>query len=726
MTIRQVLYSTVAAIGIAAGSGAILAGVPTPALAQQAQKAAAQVAPPAIDGDDIGGVVRGAKGPEAGVWVIAETTDLPTRFIKIVVTDDQGRYVLPDLPTANYDVWVRGYGLVDSPKMRAKPGQIVNLAAVAAPNAAEAAHYYPALYWFTMMKIPPASAFGGKGDIPANITQTTWRQRMNNVDCIGCHQIGQEATRTIPAQFGHFESGAEAWQRRTQSGQAGDMMTNRLAGELGGVPYKYFGDWTDRIAKGELPKNKPSRPAGLERNIVITAWEWSTPDKYLHDLVSTDKRNPTVNANGKLYGSPEYSTDNIPILDPKTNEVTTFKVPVADPNMPLSLGPGHAGAVTPLQPSAYWGDKPLWDTRVNNHNSMFDEKGRLWLAATGRGQDNPAWCKKGSDNPNAKVFPIEKSQRQIAMIDPATMKYEFIDTCFSTHHPQFGFDADNTLWTSGTGQVAGWINTKVWEETHDAQKAVGWAPFVFDLNGNGKLDEFTEAGKPEAGKDMRFNPGSGPYAVMPNPKDGSIWYTSGTFGGRAGFLRFDPKTKLSEFFALPKEAIGVRGGDIDSQGVVWGSGSNGTLISFDRSKCKAPLNGPQATGDHCPEGFAMHKYPGPGFEAFPGTSAEASYYTWVDQHNAVGFGNDVPISTANLEDGFVALKDGKMVLMRIPYPMGFYAKGLDARIDDPNAGWKGRGLWSASGDRTPWLNELGKGARPLAVHIQVRPNPLAN
>jgi hypothetical protein len=206
-----------------------------------------------IDGDDIGGTVTGPNGPEAGVWVIAETTDLPTRYIKSVVTDDRGRYVIPDLPVANYRVWVRGYGLVDSPRLRATPGQVVNHTAVPAPNEAAAAHYYPAIYWYTMMKIPPASEFGGASDIPKNITQETWRQRMNNVDCVGCHQLGQEATRTIPAQFGQFESGADAWQRRVQSGQAGENMVNRLAGELGGVPFKYFGDWTDRVAKGETP-----------------------------------------------------------------------------------------------------------------------------------------------------------------------------------------------------------------------------------------------------------------------------------------------------------------------------------------------------------------------------------------------------------------------------------------------------------------------------------------
>lgn len=713
MTLRKMLCSTVAAVGVAA----LAAVVPAPAKAQQA-------ATVAIDNDDIGGVVTGPRGPEAGVWVIAETTDLPTRYTKSVVTDDQGRYVIPDLPTANYQVWVRGYGLVDSPKMRAKPGQTINHTAVPAPNDRAAAHYYPAIYWYTMMKIPPAKDFGGSTDIPKNITRETWLQRMNNVDCIGCHQIGQESTRNIPAQLGHFKSGEEAWMRRISSGQSGEMMTNRLAGQLGGVPYKYFGDWTDRVAKGELPKNKPARPAGIERNIVVTTWDWSTPDKYLHDLISSDRRKPTVNANGPLYGAPEYSTDMMPILDPKTHKVSYFKMPVADEKMPVSLGPGHAGAIKPTQPSPYWGEEVLWDTKANKHNAMFDDKGRVWLAATVRGMDNPAWCKKGSEHPSAKVFPIDRSPRQVAVLDPKNgNKYSFIDTCFGTHHPQFGYDADNTLWLSGSGPVAGWVNTKVWDETQSAEKAVGWFPFVLDSNGNGKLDEFGD--KPEEGKDTRFNPGSGPYAVMPHPTDGSIWYTSGVFGGQTGFLRFDPKTKLSEFYAIPKEGIGLRGGDIGKDGVLWGSGSAGHLVSFDRRKCKGPLNGPKATGNHCPEGWALHKYPGPGFEDVPNSSAEASYYTWVDHHNTVGLGENVPISTANLQDGFVGFKDGQMILMRVPYPMGFYAKGLDGRIDDPNAGWKGRGLWSASGDRTPWLNELGKGARPLAVKIQVRPDPLA-
>jgi hypothetical protein len=356
---------------------------------------------------------------------------------------------------------------------------------------------------------------------------------------------------------------------------------------------------------------------------------------------------------------------------------------------------------------------------------MFDKNGRVWMAAAFRGPDNPDFCKKGSDHPSAKVFPIEKNVRQVTVLDPKTMKYTFVDTCFGSHHLQF--DAKDRVWTSGSGQVAGWIDTKVFDQTGDAAKAQGWSPFILDSNGNGKRDEFTEPNQPsDPNKDARVTGGSGPYAVMPNPADGSVWYTVGVFGGRGGVLRFDPETQLSEVYNVPMPGFGPRGGDIDSKGVVWVSLASGHIGSFDRHKCKGPLNGPKATGDQCPEGWSFYQYPGPGFEGIGENSAEASYYSWVDQHNTFGLGNDVPMSTGNLNDGLIALKDGKMVVLRIPYPLGFYAKGFDGRIDDPNAGWKGRGLWTSSGDRTPWLREGGKGSKPMAVHFQLRPDPLAH
>jgi hypothetical protein len=347
MTGKFHLFAGVAAVAIALS----LAGATVPAHAQQSGTAAAVK----TSEHDIGGVVTGAHGPEAGVWVIAETSDLPTRYIKIVVTDDKGRYVLPDLPDANYQVWVRGYGLVDSPKLHGVPGRNMNIAAVAAPSAADAAHYYPAIYWFSMLKIPDKSLFGGSSAIPPKVTQQEWLTDIKNRACVGCHQQGQEATRTLPAAFSHFKDSEEAWVRRVQSGQSAPLMINPLAGDLGGVPFKYFADWTDAIAKGALPPEKPPRPQGLERNVVITMWGWGSASTYLHDAMSTDKRHPTVNAYGKVFGSPEYATDNIPMLDPKTNTVTEFKAPVRDPDMPESLGEGRRGSCRDRKAAAAFG-----------------------------------------------------------------------------------------------------------------------------------------------------------------------------------------------------------------------------------------------------------------------------------------------------------------------------------------------------------------------------------
>ena len=709
-----------------ASAGLVLAGIIGVGAYELTVSSAPSVA---IDQDDIGGTVLNPNGqPEAGVWVIAETRDLPVRYIKIVVTDDQGRYVVPDLPQANYQIWARGYGLVDSDKTTSAPGKVVDIAAKPAPDDAAAAKYYPAIYWYAMLKVPTADQFGGKADIPAKLTQTDWLDTMKSNGCVGCHQLGQLATRTIPKQFLEEQAGshADAWLRRVQSGQGGTQMIG-ITGQMGASNIRVLADWTERVAKGELPRSKPERPQGVERNIVVTLRDWMNEKQYLHDLIASDKRDPTVNANGPLFGSSEYSSNFIPIMDPVKNTATIFKAPVRDDDAPIALGPGHAAGRHVLLPSPYWGDEEIWDTRINNHNSMIGRDGRVWLAATFRKPENPAFCKAGSELPSAKLFPLERTLRMITVFNPKTQEYKFVETCFGTHHLQFGFDANDTLWTSGGGQVVGWLNTKMYDQTGDAAKSQGWTALVLDTNGNGKRDAYVEPNQPiDPAKDKRIV--AGWYAVMPSPADGSIW---GSYRGNPGaIVRLDPganppETALAEIYNVPAPGFGVRGADIDSKGVVWVSLSSGHMGEFDRRKCKGPLNGPKATGDHCPEGWTFHQYPGPGFEGIGPNSAESSYYSWVDQHNTFGLGNDVPMSTGNLNDGIIAYSGGKMVTLRVPYPLGIYAKGFDGRIDDPNGGWKGRGLWMANGDRTPWLIEGGKGSKPLAIHFQLRPDPLA-
>jgi hypothetical protein len=706
----RALYVCMLIVGI----GSVL--VLTPSRLSSQQSAAVR-----IDNDDIGGVVTSVKGPEAGVWAIAETTDLPTKFAKIVVTDDQGRYVLPDLPKANYSVWVRGYGLVDSPKVKAAPGKILNLKAIVAQNEAAAAEYYPAIYWYSMLKIPDKSEFPS-GKVKS---QNEWLNVVKTNSCITCHQMGNKATRTIPKELGEFKSSADAWARRIVSGQAMTTMLTRI-NELGAEKANgLFGDWTDRISGGELPKSKPQRPQGVERNVVVTLWDWSNPKVYLHDEISTDKRNPTVNANGLIFGATELSTDLLPVLDPVAHRAWEIKHPVRDPKTP-------SAKTDPLTPSPYWGAEPIWDSQSNQHNPMYDEKSRVWFTARVRPPDNPAFCKKGSDHPSAKVFPLERANRHLSMYDPKSKKFILISTCFSTHHLVFAEDADHTLWTSagGAGQGAiGWLNRRMFEETGDEEKSQGWAPFVLDTNGNGKRDEWVEPNEPvDPAKDKRVVIGY--YGVAVNPIDGSIWGSSLGFPGY--IARFNPgpnpaETGLTEIYEAPVEinGYGVRGMDIDRNGVVWVSLSSGHLGSFDRRKCKV-LNGPTATGKHCPEGWTLYPFPGPQFQNLTDSgSAESSYYTWVDQFDTFGLGKDIPIATGTLNDSLLALVDGKFVTLRVPYPLGFYTKWMDGRIDDPKGGWKGKGLWATHGTRAPFHLEGGKGTRPKVVKFQLRPDPLA-
>ncbi|MGE3402556.1 MAG: carboxypeptidase regulatory-like domain-containing protein [Vicinamibacterales bacterium] len=687
-----------------------------------------------VDADDIGGRVSGPNGPEAGVWVIAETRDLPTRYIKTVVTDDQGRYVIPDLPKATYQVFVRGYGLVDSPRVTAAPGAQLNLTAVPAPTPQAAAQIYPASYWYSLAEVPARSEFPGTGaegnGINPNIrTQEEFIRLMKTDSCEACHQLGSRGTREIPSLFAGMRS-VDAWERRIRSGQAGGAMRNGI-NNMGPRALRVLADWTDRIKAGEVPP-APPRPQGQERNVVITQWDWADPTAYLHDEVATDKRNPTVNARGPLFGALEQSHDYLPVLDPVNHTASRVAINPRDPNTNI------ASPMTGFDASAYWGEQPIWDSKTNVHNPMMDHRGRVWVTARVRPNQTSAFCREGSDHPSAKVFPINQSGRQLAMYDPASKQMTTIDTCFGTHHLFFAEDTNNTLWTSsgGGGGVVGWLNTRMFDETKDEVRSQGWTPLILDTNGNGRRDAWVEPDQPvDPTKDKRVNLAF--YGVMPSP-DGSVWGTALGFPGQVVRLvpGADPtNTAIAEVFELPfgnaradVQGFSPRGMDVDRNGVVWAVLASGHLASFDRTLCRGPLNGPQATGQHCPEGWRFYQSPGPQFKGVdsPG-SADSHYYNWVDQFDTFGMGRNTPIATGNGSDALLALNpsNGQWTVLRVPYPSGFFAKGMDGRIDDPRAGWKGKGLWSTWATRTPFHTEGGKENTSKVVHFQLRPDPLA-
>jgi hypothetical protein len=690
----------------------------------------------------IGGVVRGTDGTEAGVWVIAETSDLATKFRKIVVTDNMGRFVIPDLPNARYEVWVRGYGLVDSVPVESIPGRYLALNAITAPNPRAAAQVYPANYWFSLVRVPSQTdLLSGSAPIPPIRTAATasaqlvsgihnqaeWIYAMRG--CQHCHQLGDKDTREIEPNLGVFNSSLAAWDRRLMSGQKGPNMQLALSQFPRDRVLAMYANWTDRIAAGEVPP-APPRPQGVERNVVITEWNWAAgPGDWIHDVTSTDRRNPTMNANGVVYGS-AAGTHSLVMLDPSTNKPEEIKIPTLQDRKTIpayaSTGVGY--------PSPYFGETRVWgDLLTSPHNPMMDQKGNVWVTTTIRGTADPAFCGKGSNNPFAENYPLSSNNLQLAVYEPVREKWTLINTCFGTHHLQFAQDKDNTLYLSGQTGALGWINTRVFDETGDAQASQGWCPAFYDSKGSGKYDPKVD--KTVAGF---------PYGLAVNPVDGSVWYAATGMPGK--IVRIDrgsnpPATCRTEVYEPPyqnpkapdKVAFGPHGIDIDTNGIVWVAlDGSSQLASFDRRKCKV-RSAATAAGQECQEGWTLYPMPGPVLKGVTGPTEEAAsadfiYFDWVDRFDILGLGKNVVIATGSDSDSLSVLNPdtGKCVILRIPYPLGFYPRGVDGRIDNPQKGWKDRGLWATYSEVPVWHIEGGKEATSMLMHIQLRPNPLAH
>ncbi len=701
-----------------------------------------------IVADDIGGVVTSAKGPEAGVWVIAETKELPTRYIKIVVTDDKGRYVLPGLPKAKYKLWVRGYGLVDSKQVDGTPGNRVDLTATVAPDAKAAAEYYPAAYWYAMLQPPAASEFPGTGATgngisPTMLTQQHWLENMKE-NCMFCHQLGDKATRELASTGDSVEGWAQRIQMVRANGDPAihdngkdmsDTMQNNMAHFGRDRALKMYASWTDSIAAGATPKVTPPRPTGVERNVVLTIMDWGG-GRFIHDQISSDHRDPNVNAGGPIYGMGMLHS-NLEILDPKTLQTTSIPVP------------GIEGAAH--------------DDSVRIHADEMDAKGRVWMPTVSTASTEPDYCKDGSV-PSSKYFPLtdKKKAAQIVLYDPATKKIENIPMCSGGNHANFTFDKESILYLSGDTSVISWIDTKVWDETHDPKKATGWCPMVLDTSGDGKIDpdrtKWVQAG--DALKNVSGEEGNGPMAAekakkaaatanagkdtqisrylygMSVAKDGSIWEAAYVPYVPSGIVHLipgknPPETCKTEYYEPPLKdgqyaAVGIRGVGIDSAGIAWAAFSSGQVGAFDRRKCKV-LNGPTATGQQCPEGWTFYDLPSPKVGDTAATS-DFVYSEWDDMHDVVGLGKETHFFPATNSDSIVALPEGqsKFVTFRIPYPMGFYTRGLDFRIDDPKDGWKGKAMHATYSSGVPWHQEDGEGDYSKEVSFQLRPDPLAH
>ncbi len=649
-----------------------------------------------------GKVTSGKNRAEAGVWVIAETGDLPTPYRKIVVTDGKGRFVVPELPEADYQVWVRGYGLNDSDKVPAtvegkgKKAKIEIEADVGSTPQERAAHY-PANYWLSLFK-PPADT----ESLPGGRNQHAWMGDFK-LGCELCHQMGSASARGMRGDRARLDAGLKkaGFMDGTAIGLGRDEVLDALA------------DWGGRIAAGQVPE-APPRPKGKERNLVVTQWEWGDLYTYAHDEIATDKRNPRLYPNGKIWGV-NLGNDRLLSVNPVTHEADELKVPTLDGfSTPWGQQPFGFQSLGDPAPGGMTEHLGAYQNPANPHNPMLDETGKVWMTTQIRPNNPPpAFCTTppGPDAEHRSPATLPTAgHRQIGYYDTETDEFVLINTCYGTHHLQF--DEEGVLWLSGDTRVLGWFDPAKFDPARPRETegdAQGWSLMEVDSDGDGVKDT------PSPG----FN-----YGIIPHPSDGSIW-TGRLSGGAGSILRYDPDRDMHEVYAPPAPGFGPRGVNVDTKGIIWtGLGGSGHLAKFDRSKCARTWG----TGDQCPEGWTLYRVPGPTIDTGPGseneTSADFLYYLWVDQFNTFGMGKDIVIVNGTGSDSLLAFnpKNEKFTVIRVPYPKNLFTRGLDGRIDNPKAGWKGRGLWFDNGTDPVLHSEV---QRSYVGKVQLRPNPLA-
>jgi len=638
-----------------------------------------------VDRSSIGGTVVNSNGgkAEAGVWVIAETSSLQTPFRKIVVTDDQGRFLVPDLPAADYELWVRGYGLKDSEHVKGARGETVKLSVADAASPQEAAAIYPASYWMSLIKPPPMD------ELPARFkSQDEWLANLRN-GCNHCHATGMPQTRIYTT--------AKDWDAmflRAQSMHRELDAMGRLTVE------RMLADWGSRIAAGEVPP-APPRPTGIERNVVLTQWDWGFPESFVHDLISTDKRNPTLYPNGKVYGVDRTGGGRLLILDPVENAVSWLQVEPRDKSHGYSLTKDYYHGSEENQ--AYVGEDPEW--MASPHNPMFDEHGRVWMTTQIRaGGKNfyPEWAKSTihteTNDPEEidvafDILAERGNNMMLGYYDINTNEFVSIDTAYNTHHLQL--DWEGRVWTDGGGSALGVLDTNMLDfDDIEGTEVAAQKTFV-------RVDMETKTMKPGTG-----------YGEAVNPVDGTVWYSSPRAEGPANKLyMIDPKTWKFTDYPLPAPGRYPHGIDFSSDGNVWTSLGSGHLGRLNTK-----------TGE-------WKFWDNPGLK-FQGTGDETGttdfpYYLWIDQFNVSGLGQDTVFVTGSTSDAMFVFdpKTEEFKVFRIPYPMPFYTRGLDGRVDDPEAGWKGRGLWMTYSSYLPRFTETRSGS---VVKMQIRPGPLVN
>ena len=458
-------------------------------------------------------------------------------------------------------------------KVQAAPGSSVQLQVSRAAAPQEAAAIYPANYWLSLLEPPaesefqtPAAGKGGAGlltgasQIPATYTsQAAWISQFK-LGCQLCHQVGSTITRSKTAEMFDLVFRKAASMNVT----AESLGRERLV--------KVLGDWSARIAAGEVPP-QPPRPAGVERNMVITQWGWGDTFTYAHDEIATDKRHPTMNAHGPIYGV-DLGNDHLLIPDPKTHKVSTIKVPTKDGfatpwckqtykalGSEARLPDGFSSLGCPAEDGDS-GNADKYHNPANPHNPMLDDTGKVWMTTQIRRQwaeDLPDFCKDKSE------IAKNRHHRQLGYYDTKTKEFNV----FELPKTKTGSASGNTMRIHSNGTV--WLNSIA------ANQVIRLDPAT---------KQFTVFEVPAGIKAGRT---ANPYGMAISGDD-KIWFVENAMNQLG---RIDPVTGKIDEFEIPVKNPVARKGGMDSEGNVWvGLHGAGKLMKVDYKTTKMTVYTP--------------------------------------------------------------------------------------------------------------------------------------
>ena len=532
--------------------------------------------------------------------------------------------------------------------------------------------------------------------------------------CYGCHALGNKATRTIPAMFSDMKP-EEAWARRLLSGQAMTSMATSMAAST-----RRARSSSSRIGPTASPPAscRPRRRGRRGASATSSSRSGTSP---IRSTICTTLRYRQAQADGQRQRPDlrraENSTDIMPVLDPVKHKAShsSCRCAIRRPDCPRTM----RVAVSLLGRRDDLG-------QPDQHAQPDVRSAGPGLVTSRVGPpDNPDFCKKGSDHPSAKVFPLVRSTRHVSMLDPKTGKITLIRTCFRTHHLIFAEDANDTLWLARADRERRVGLARHQEIRRDRRRSEvsGLDADLIDTNGNGKRDGWVEPNQPVDPPKISGSRARLSHRRQPARRD-DLGFDP-TFPGY--FVRVDPganpsETALAEIYEPPAPGYGPRGLDVDRNGSPGVPLSSSHMGRFDRSKCKVLRRAGNRDRPALPGGLDALSVPRSQIQRrarHRQRGGELLHLGRPIRHFRLGRNVLGPPATPTIAPRVARTINGSPSR---PVSAGLLPKWIDGRVDDPNAGWKGRasGRPTAPAHRSSG-NRQGHAAEALEVPVSARP-----